>query len=240
MLIVKNLNLFKKKKPILKDINLTFSKGQINLLIGKSGSGKTSLLKCLAQIENEYVGSICFGPTDLKKVPPSKRRALIGFVSQSFPLFPYLTILKNCTITLVSLLKMDSKLAEEKAVKLLSYLGMDDHLNKYPHELSGGQKQRVALARALALEPEFILLDEPTSALDPESSWQIIRLIELLLKENKGVIISSQDMDFLKSIEGLIYLMKDGKIIESLDKTRTHPAYETEISSFLNGAVHSS
>ncbi|MCH9609202.1 MAG: Glutamine transport ATP-binding protein GlnQ [Chlamydiales bacterium] len=233
MLFINNLNLIKNKKIILNNLNLTFSKGKIHLLIGKSGSGKTSLLRCLAQIEEKYTGSIYYDSENLKEITPKNRRNLIGFVSQSYALFPHLTVLENCTITLIKLLKTDPKLAREKAVQTLVSLGLKKHLQQYPNELSGGQKQRVALARTLVLEPQFILLDEPTSALDPANSQEILNLIQLLIKENKGVIISSQDMDFVRNLNSGIYLMEDGNVIDSLNKTTTCPRSKARVLHFL-------
>ncbi len=233
MLFVNNLSLIKNKKIILNDLNLTFSKGKIHLLIGKSGSGKTSLLRCLAQIEEKYTGSIYYDSENLKEITPKNRRALLGFVSQSYALFPHLTVLENCTITLIKLLKVDPKLAREKAAQILVSLGLKEHLQQYPNELSGGQKQRVALARTLALEPQFILLDEPTSALDPANSQEILNLIQLLIKENKGVIISSQDMDFIRNLNSEIYLMEDGNVIDSLNKPTACPQSKAKILNFL-------
>src|SRR3989338_6668667 len=147
MLDVRNLSLLKGKKALLKDIALKIPRGRITLILGKSGAGKTSLLRCLGQLES-YKGGIFFQGKCLKKMSPQERRSIVGFVFQSYALFPHMSVLENCIQPLRLLQKKDPSL---EAIRLLETLGLASLLNSYPYELSGGQQQRVALVRALLL-----------------------------------------------------------------------------------------
>ena len=201
MLEVKNLTL-RKNKTILNNISLVAPPGQITLLLGKSGSGKTSLLRCIAGLES-YQGTIV--------APP------LTYVSQAYTLFPHLTVFENCAQPL----RLQNNFSSSRIESTLAALDMLPYINSKPSQLSGGQQQRVALARALLLDTPYLLLDEPTSALDPENTS---RLINLLLSSNKGILISTQDLSFATQILTRAYFFEEGTIIESFDKTAEVPS----------------
>ena len=217
MLKIKNLSLAKKKKRILSKIDMEIPRQAITLLLGKSGSGKTSLLRCLAQLESKYEGEVSFSEASLRELPSKERCKLIGFVSQAYALFPHMSALDNCIHPLRVLLGCTKEEAEEKARSNFAYLGIEKLAASYPHELSGGQQQRVAIARALGLDPLFLLLDEPTSALDPENTDRLIDILKRLTSDGKGIIIASQDMAFAAKVFDRAVLMEEGDLIEAID-----------------------
>lgn len=222
MLKITDLNLSKKRKSetthILKDITITIPDERITLFLGKSGSGKTSLLRCIAQLEQEYTGTISFGDKNLAKLSNLEKSGIVGFLPQNFPLFPHMNVIKNCSFALRKLMKYPKKAAYEKAEEMLTALSMEKHLDKYPHELSGGQQQRVAIARALSLNPKFLCFDEPTSALDPENSDNFMEILNSLSKTGAGIVISSQDMHFSRKVLDYAIFLEHGRIVETLDK----------------------
>jgi ABC-type polar amino acid transport system ATPase subunit len=221
VLEIKHLSLTKKTRglsqPILTDICLAIPKEGSTLLLGKSGSGKTSLLRCITQIEEGYEGSIFFDGVDLKKMTPRERSHLIGFVPQSFALFPHLNVIDNCLLAKNLLFKESQELSEKKVKEILDSLDILSLAQSYPHELSGGQQQRVAIARALALGPSYLLFDEPTSALDPINTELLIQIIFKLKTLGKGLLISSQDMGFSRKIIERAHYLEQGVLIESFD-----------------------
>src|SRR5271156_2526260 len=179
MLKIKDLSLVKKGAPILSRIHCEIPSKKITLLLGESGSGKSSLLRCIAQLESNYEGEISYQGQLIKNLSPWERGRLIGFVSQNYALFPHMDALGNCTQPLIKNLGVSKKEALERAMEKFFSLGIEKLGSAYPHELSGGQQQRVAIARAAVLSPLLLILDEPTSALDPENTN---RLIEILLR----------------------------------------------------------
>ena len=209
MIHVKKLQLVKGKRgkeiPLLVDDSFHISTDKVTLFLGKSGSGKTSILRCLSQIEREYEGEILYKGKPLKRLTQKERCQLIGFVPQNYALFPSMTVLDNCAQPLRVVLGLSKDEAYRKVDERVSSLGMQGLLHRYPHELSGGQQQRTSILRALLLNPIFLLLDEPTSALDPENAELLIQIIQKLKKEGKGVIISSQDMYFAQRIYESVY-----------------------------------
>jgi ABC-type polar amino acid transport system ATPase subunit len=221
MIRVQHLTLSKekngKKAVLLDDISLDMQAGKITLFLGKSGSGKTSLLRCFSQIETKYTGEIFCQEKRIDQLPPKKRCQLIGFVPQSYALFPSMTVLDNCAHPLRIVLGYSKKEAYQRVEEMIPTLGMQTLLHSYPYELSGGQQQRAAILRALLLDPLFLLLDEPTSALDPENTTLLLQIISRLKREGKGVIISSQDMFFAQNICENAYFLEHGKIVERHD-----------------------
>jgi ABC-type polar amino acid transport system ATPase subunit len=209
MLKVDGLNLVKAGNKILKGLCLEFPLGKITLLLGKSGSGKTSLLRCLAQLEKKYSGLISFNGNG------------VGFVPQSYPLFPHMTALENCILPAQLILKKSRAVLQEQAENLLKALELEGQKLSRPNQLSGGQQQRVAIARALMLHPRFLLLDEPTSALDPHSSDLLIALLKEYASKGNGVIISTQDMQFASKILQRAYLLEEGSVVEKMDEDET-------------------
>lgn len=237
MLHVRNLSLEKKKQnrvsPILKDIFLEIPRGKITLLLGKSGSGKTSVLRCIAQLEKQYTGEIFYERKQMRLFSLKERCQTIGFVPQSYALFPFMTVLDNCAHPLRIVLGMKKKLAYEKALTIIESLEISHLTHSFPHELSGGQQQRVAIVRALTLNPTFLLLDEPTSALDPENTELLLKILLQLTKDGKGIIISSQDMHFAARILNRVFFLEGGQIVESHDSEVQEVIKESRLNRFV-------
>src|SRR5438309_7344279 len=165
----KNLSISYKKNPILKAVSFDISDKQITVFIGKSGAGKSTILRILAGLETAYKGLLLYNVRDLKSFTQKERACLIGYVTQDYVLFPQLTALQNCSLALQKTMGLPIIEAQKKAVETLTIVGLVNYTDAYPSQLSGGQKQRVAIARALCLDPKIVILDEPTSALDPEN-----------------------------------------------------------------------
>jgi ABC-type polar amino acid transport system ATPase subunit len=216
MLNVKQLSLKKSRGKVLQEISFEIPSKRISLLLGKSGSGKTSLLRCIAQLE-KYEGDVLYRDQKLSDLPPKERCRVIGFVPQSFALFPHMTILDNCAQPL-RLIGESKEMADQKALQTLDSLDMGTFADRKPHELSGGQQQRAAIARALVLNPSFLLFDEPTSALDPENTELLIQILARL--EGKGIIIATQDMAFAAKILDRAFFLENGLLLEHYDKTQ--------------------
>ncbi|MCF0170301.1 amino acid ABC transporter ATP-binding protein [Fusobacterium varium] len=187
---------------ILKNINLGIEKGEVVSIIGPSGGGKSTLLRCLIGLEEIDSGDV--------KVPDKKK---MGMVFQSFNLFPHKTAIQNIMESLIVVDKMDKSEAKKIAYDLLEKVGLKDRADFYPKALSGGQKQRVAIARALARNPEVLLFDEPTSALDPDMVKEVLNVIEQLRdSSNITMVIVSHEIDFVNQISDRIVVMENGNI----------------------------
>ena len=201
---VRNLHKKFKNDEILKGIDLDIEKGEVVSIIGASGGGKSTFLRCLIGLENINSGTIN---------TPDKSK--MGMVFQSFNLFPHKTAAQNIMESLIVVDKMDRKKAREIALNLLEKVGLKDKADFYPKTLSGGQKQRVAIARALAKNPEVLLFDEPTSALDPEMVKEVQNVISFL-RDNSNItmVIVSHEIDFVNQISDRIVVMEKGKIKE--------------------------
>lgn len=212
MLVVNSLSLMKKSLPILKEISCSFPVGEITLLLGKSGSGKTSILRCMTELEREYSGTITLFNQPTNALSPLQRRQKIGFVPQAYGLFPHMTVFKNIEQPLSNHPILGKGEGKRRAEETLALLEMKQFAQSYPHELSGGQQQRIAIARALALDPAFLLLDEPTSALDPENTQILIDILKNLKENGKGIVIATQDMPFAKKIMDRAYFVENGSI----------------------------
>lgn len=232
MLKIENVSLKKGKSLILKEINCEMHPSEIVLLLGKSGSGKTSLLRCLSQIE-DYQGKISLKEQSLANLPPQQRGQSIGFVPQTYALFPHMNALENCSHPLQTILGFERKKATIKARAVLSSLLMEPWAESYPHALSGGQQQRVAIARTLALDPLFLFLDEPTSALDPENIDRLIIILTTLKQNGKGIVIASQDMAFAAKIADRILLIEEGTIIQEASKKNSKDRLPEKIKKLL-------
>lgn len=198
------------KDEILKGIDLDINRGEVVSIIGASGGGKSTFLRCLIDLEQIDSGEI--------KVPDKNK---MGMVFQSFNLFPHKTAAQNIMESLIVVDKMDKKEAREIALNLLDKVGLKEKADVYPKTLSGGQKQRVAIARALAKNPEVLLFDEPTSALDPEMVKEVLNVIESLREENKNItmIIVSHEMDFVNKVSDRIFVFEKGKVKEIIDNS---------------------
>lgn len=208
---------------VLKDISLSVEEGEVVSIIGPSGSGKSTLLRCATMLETMDGGELVYmGETAAAGDPciyaPKKQlkqiKKCFGLVFQSFHLFPHYTVMKNIIDAPVSVEKISKKEAEERALKLLKQLGLEDKAESYPHQLSGGQQQRVSIARALALQPKILFFDEPTSALDPELTIEVLKVIKELAKEHMTMIIVTHEMQFAKEVSDRIIFMEQGVIQE--------------------------
>lgn len=204
------------KNEVLKGISTEIKKGEVVVIIGASGSGKSTFLRCLNLLEEPTDGKIIFEDTDItaKGVNINIHRQKMGMVFQQFNLFPHMTILKNMTVAPIKLLKMDKAAAEEKALKLLERVGLADRANDYPSQLSGGQKQRVAIVRALCMDPKVMLFDEPTSALDPEMVGEVLAVIKELAESGMTLAIVTHEMGFAREVADRVVFIDEGVIAE--------------------------
>lgn len=214
MLTIKNLYLKKGSplKQILEGISICFPQGEISLLVGRSGAGKSSLLRCMAQLETAYEGEVLFNEQSLRGLGASRRAQTLSYIAQAYALFPHLTALENCSQPLQVVTKMQTSEAKHKAMAVMRSLGMAEYGSAYPCELSGGQQQRIAIARALALDPQILLLDEPSSALDFDNSAQLAKILRELASQGKTLVISTQDMLFAEQLQGTCYCIDKGRL----------------------------
>ncbi len=204
------------KLPVLKGIDMDICKGDVVCVIGASGSGKSTFLRCLNMLETPTAGSIFFEGVDLtnEKVDLNLHRQKMGMVFQQFNLFPHLTILNNLTLAPMLLKKLPKEAAEEKAMALLARVGLADRANDYPGQLSGGQKQRVAIVRALCMEPHVMLFDEPTSALDPQMVGEVLDVMKELAREGMTMVVVTHEMGFAREVSNRVVFLDDGCIAE--------------------------
>ena len=201
---------------VLKSIDIDIYKGDVVCVIGASGSGKSTFLRCLNMLETPTGGNILFEGNNLtdKNTDLNLHRQKMGMVFQQFNLFPHLTVLKNITLAPVKLKKMTEEEANAKAMELLKKIGLEDKANVYPSTLSGGQKQRIAIVRALAMEPEVMLFDEPTSALDPEMVGEVLKVMTELVQEGMTMVVVTHEMGFAKEVANRVIFMNEGVIKE--------------------------
>ena len=204
------------KLHVLKGIDIDIHKGDVLCVIGASGSGKSTFLRCLNLLEEPTGGSIYFNGTDLtnSKVDLNLHRQKMGMVFQQFNLFPHLTILKNLTLAPMMLKKVPKEEAEAKALALLARVGLADRAESYPNQLSGGQKQRVAIVRALCMEPEVMLFDEPTSALDPEMVGEVLDVMKELANDGMTMVVVTHEMGFAFEVANRVVFLDDGLVAE--------------------------
>jgi len=204
------------KNVVLRDIDFTVCEGDVTCIIGASGSGKSTLLRCINMLETPTTGEIFFHDTDItdRKVNVPAYRSKVGMVFQSFNLFNNLTVLENCMVGQIKVLKRKKEEARLNAVKYLEKVGMAPYIKAKPRQISGGQKQRVAIARALAMEPEVLLFDEPTSALDPQMVGEVLAVMRTLAKEGLTMIIVTHEMAFARDVSNHVVFMANGVIEE--------------------------
>ncbi|MBQ6554020.1 MAG: amino acid ABC transporter ATP-binding protein, partial [Firmicutes bacterium] len=200
----------------LKDVCVEINKGDVISVIGPSGTGKSTLLRCLNQLEEPTSGKVFIDDEEITdiKCDISKIRQKMGMVFQSFNLFANLNIIENIMVAPVTLLKMPKEEARELAAELLKKVGLAEKAYNFPNELSGGQKQRVAIARAIAMKPEILLFDEPTSALDPTMVSEVLAVIKNLAKEGMTMMIVTHEMRFAKDVSTRVFYMDEGGIYE--------------------------
>lgn len=201
---------------VLKGINAEIHKGDVIVVIGASGSGKSTFLRCLNKLEEPTGGKIFFEGTDITDphININLHRRKMGMVFQQFNLFPHMTVLKNMILGPTKLLKKSKEEAEREAMKLLERVGLSEKANAYPNQLSGGQKQRVAIVRALCMNPDVLLFDEPTSALDPEMVGEVLDVMKQLAKEGMTMVVVTHEMGFAREVASRVLFMDGGYVLE--------------------------
>ncbi len=201
---------------VLKDIDFTVNKGDVISIIGASGSGKSTLLRCINLLETPTSGQIIYNEKDVAggKVNAPEYRSHVGMVFQSFNLFNNMTVLENCMVGQIRVLKKSREEAREAAMYYLQKVRIAPYINAKPRQISAGQKQRVAIARALAMNPEILLFDEPTSALDPEMVGEVLNVMQTLAHEGMTMLVVTHEMAFAKDVSNRVVYMKEGVICE--------------------------
>ena len=219
MLDIKNLNKSFGKNKVLKDINLHVEKGEVIAIIGSSGTGKSTLLRCINFLEKADNGKMSFDELNIDLHTPKKEHILslrrrTAMVFQSYNLFDNKTALENIMEPLITVKKMGKETTRSIGVEHLRAVGLEEKKDSYPSKLSGGQQQRVAIARALAVDPEIILMDEPTSALDPELVSEVLDVMKSLANSHRTMLIVTHEMSFAKEVADRVIFMENGSIVE--------------------------
>lgn len=230
MLNIKNLIKKFHEKVILDDISLSVSKGEVLVLLGGSGVGKSTILRVLSNLEKADSGQIELDGEQLNFKNT-------GMVFQDFNLFSNLTVLENLVYPLVHVAKIDEKRAEEIAQEMLLKFNIDHKAHNYPHSLSGGQKQRVAIARALCMSPKVLCMDEPTSALDPMLTLDVAKIVQNLALQGIIILIATHDIGLVENLHCTVCLMKDGKIIQraTSEELKNKSENSVQILNFIQG-----
>lgn len=217
MINIKHLKKNFGSNEVLKDIELEINAGEVVAIIGPSGGGKSTLLRCINLLEQPDGGEINFEGTNIlgKDVKVNELRQKMGMVFQNFNLFPHKTVLENIMLAPKLLKHTDSTSLKQEAQELLDKVGLSDKGNSYPAQLSGGQKQRVAIARALAMHPDVLLFDEPTSALDPEVVGDVLQVMKELAKKGMTMVVVTHEMQFARDVSDKVVFMADGIVAEA-------------------------
>lgn len=237
MITIQNLSKKFGNLEVLKNINAEIKKGEVVSIIGPSGTGKSTFLRCLNLLDKPTTGSIIIDGVDImdSKADVAKVRQKMNMVFQSFNLFLHLSVIENLTLAPIKLLHKTQQEAEEKAMELLRLVGLAEKAENYPDELSGGQKQRIAIARCLAMDPEIILFDEPTSALDPTMIREVLSVIRRLAKNGMTMAIVTHELDFARDVSNRIFYMDQGLVYEegTPEQIFDHPQKE-RTKAFIN------
>lgn len=201
---------------VLRDIDFSVAVGDVTCIIGASGSGKSTLLRCINLLETPTTGDILYHNTDITsgKMSAASYRTKVGMVFQSFNLFNNMTVLDNCMVGQVKVLKKSKEDAKRNAMRFLEKVGMAPYINAKPRQLSGGQKQRVAIARALAMNPDIMLFDEPTSALDPEMVGEVLQVMKQLAADGMTMVVVTHEIGFAREVASRVIFMEGGYIVE--------------------------
>ncbi len=239
MLKIQNISKTFNSKHILTDVSLTLNKGEVVLLLGASGVGKSTLLRILNNLEQADSGTITYNGQPLNKETMHTKH-LVGMIFQQFNLFPHLSVEENITLAMEKGAKASKSDAKKRAHELLRNYGLLDKAQLAVSQLSGGQKQRLSIARALALKPQIICMDEPTSSLDPLLTNAVAGHIQSLAKEGYSVLVATHDMRLVEVLEGTVHLMDNGRIIESatIKRLREKPNEFPALSRFAYSTTH--
>jgi polar amino acid transport system ATP-binding protein len=225
-------------RPVLRNVNLRVAEGSVLVLIGASGSGKSTMLRCIAGLETVDTGTIRIEGQMVHRGKKAQRgdpakvatllRREVGMVFQHFNLFPHMSVLSNVTLAMEKVRKASREEALSSAKALLARVGLEGHMDSYPEQLSGGQQQRVAIARALAMKPRIMLFDEVTSALDPELVGEVLKVMRQLAEEGMTMVIVTHEMGFARDVADRVIFMDKGDIVEDSDPTTifTNPSQE--------------
>lgn len=225
ILKIENLSKSFADNEVLKDVSLTMDKGEIIAVIGSSGSGKSTMLRCINGLVTPTSGKIAY-------------EGRTGMVFQHFNLFPHMTCLQNITYAQVKVLKRSKDEARRKAEELLSLVGLLDQADKYPAQISGGQKQRIAIARALAMDPEIMLFDEATSALDPEITGEVLAVMKKLAEKHMSMLVVTHEMGFAREVSDRVLFMAKGRILEEGAPSEIFESPKSpELKSFLKSMI---
>ena len=234
---VKNLQKSFGANTVLDGVTVDIYKGDVVCVIGASGSGKSTFLRCLNLLEEPTGGQILFEGTDItdKKTDINKHRQKMGMVFQQFNLFPHMTILENLTLAPMKLQGKKREETEAQAMKLLERVGLQDRAAAYPNQLSGGQKQRIAIVRALCMKPDVMLFDEPTSALDPEMVGEVLSVMRDLAEEKMTMVVVTHEMGFAREVATRVMFMDGGNFAEENEPNEFfgHPKSE-RLQAFLS------
>ena len=216
MISFKNVNKWFGDLHVLNDINLEVVKGEVVVVCGPSGSGKSTLIRCINRLEPIQKGELIVDNMNVhdKKINMTKLRAEIGFIFQSFNLYPHMTALGNVTLAPIRVRKMPKREAEKLGREALTRVGLEERIDNYPAQLSGGQQQRVAIARGLCMHPKIMLFDEPTSALDPEMINEVLDVMRDLAKEGMTMMVVTHEMGFAREVANRVVFMDEGQVIE--------------------------
>ncbi|CAL28336.1 amino acid ABC transporter ATP-binding protein [Staphylococcus carnosus] len=216
MINIKQLKKSFGTNDVLKNINLNVENGEVVAIIGPSGGGKSTLLRCINLLEQPDSGEIIFEGDNIlnKNISLNHLRQKMGMVFQNFNLFPHKTVKENIMLAPQLLKKNDTASLKSEAEELLKKVGLEDKGDSYPSQLSGGQKQRVAIARALAMHPDVLLFDEPTSALDPEVVGDVLHVMKKLAKEGMTMVVVTHEMNFARDVSDKVIFMADGVVAE--------------------------
>ncbi|MEA3431840.1 MAG: amino acid ABC transporter ATP-binding protein [candidate division WOR-3 bacterium] len=216
VLEVKNIKKSYGKERVLDGVSFSLNKGEAKVIVGPSGTGKSTLLRCINYLTEPDDGEVYLEAKKIgEAISKNEARTRIGFVFQHFNLYKHLTALRNVTLALEKVGGMSKKRAKDKGLWELERVGLADQANKYPGELSGGQQQRVGIARALSMSPVLVLFDEPTSALDPELIGEVLEVMKELAEENLTMLVVTHEMGFAQSVASEIFFMENGRIVES-------------------------
>lgn len=234
---VKNLKKAFGSNVVLNDVTVDIYRGDVVCVIGASGSGKSTFLRCLNRLEEPTGGQIFFEDVDItdKKADIDRHRQKMGMVFQQFNLFPHKTVMENLTLAPIKLQKRSKEEIEAEARKLLERVGLQDRADSYPSQLSGGQKQRIAIVRALCMKPDVMLFDEPTSALDPEMVGEVLSVMRDLAEEKMTMVVVTHEMGFAREVGTRVMFMDGGNFVEENEPTEffTNPQNE-RLKTFLS------